>query len=218
MIETKFKAKVQVSPESYYIRSNITVFTSLSAQIDDIFYLIDHYKIKNPSILIIGVGNDLLKTILKYQFNYLVDTLDIDPDLKPDIAGSVHQLDKNLKRSYDIIVCCHVLEHMPFELFEPTVKLMKKYCRFAVIHLPIAKFGITTKIGLYPLFEKNIDILSTYFFKPHKFDGQHYWEIGTKGYSLSSISKTISSHFDILVQYNFKHWKYCYNFILGSRK
>jgi hypothetical protein len=212
----KFKATIQVKKEHY--TSVLGSYIHLYNQVDDITKLIKKYKIIEPKILIIGVGDDLLKIMLKNKFGFVVKTMDIDPNLEPDYVSSVDNLQNKVLEKFNIVVCAHVLEHLPYKYFNNSLSQIKAISDYSLIYLPIAKFGLSLGIGIYPLFFKKMNFVPTWFFKKHKFDGQHYWEIGVRGYSLNKIRKELEKYFYIEKEYNPDNWLYSYNFILKSKK
>ncbi|MFW5847195.1 MAG: hypothetical protein ACOCUU_03505 [Nanoarchaeota archaeon] len=58
-----------------------------------------------------------------------------------------------------------------------------------------------------------LDIILPFPIK-HKFDGQHYWEIGKKGYSLKKIKRIIKEEFKILKDFRPKNNLFQHFFIL----
>lgn len=211
-----FEAQVQVKKEHYkFVEGS---YINLYNQVRDVIDLVQKNKIINPRILIIGVGDDLLRIVLKNKFNYAVKTMDIDSDLKPDYVSSVDNLQEVVLEKFDVIVCAHVLEHLPFDYFNKSLEQIKSISDYSLIYLPIAKFGLSLGAGIYPLFFKKIYFVSTWFFKKHKFDGQHYWEIGTSGYSIENIRSEVKKYFNIKNEYNPENWLYSYNFVLKSKK
>lgn len=213
----KFNASIQVDRSHYDVKSEIA-FLNLFNQVNDISLIVQANQIASPKILIVGVGDDLLNILLREKFGYYVKTFDIDEQLRPNLVGSVDKMSSIVHEKFDIVVCAHVLEHLPYEYFEQSLKEIKSIANYAIIYLPIAQVGLRFDFGLHPIFLKNFNFLSTWFFKKHKFDGQHYWEIGTKGYPLSFIQKEVRKYFSIEKEYNAKNWLYSYNFVLKSRK
>ncbi len=213
----RFSAKIQVDKEHYAFGHEVS-FLNAYNQISDVLFLIKKNKIKNPRILIVGVGDGLLSIVLKHRFGCSVKTLDIDGGLAPDFVGSIDEVDSIVREKFDIVVCAHVLEHLPYEYFEQSLQKIGSLSSYAIIYLPIAQFGFRFNFEFFPLFSRQINFLSTWFFKRHIFDGQHYWEIGTRGHTLSSVRKTIGKHFRIEKEYNAKNWMYSYNFVLTSGK
>ena len=211
-----FKANIQVRKEHYNFVQGSCLH--LYNQVRDVFDVVKKNKIINPRILIIGVGDNLLKIILENKFKFTIKTIDIDPELEPDYVGSVDNLQKVFSDKFDIVVCTHVLEHLPYKYFNKSLEQIKSISDYSLIYLPIAKFGLSFGIGVYPLFFKKMYFLSTWFFKRHNFDGQHYWEIGVRGNSLNKTRREIKKYFNIEKEYNPENWLYSYNFILKSKK
>jgi hypothetical protein len=92
------------------------------------------------SVLEIGVGNGIVSDALKRQ-GIQVQTLDIDPELKPDFVGSVSQIPL-ADASVDVALCAEVLEHLPFEEFEGCVQELARVSRNGVV-LSLPHWGYT---------------------------------------------------------------------------
>jgi hypothetical protein len=212
-----FKAEVQVNKEHYSFGHEVS-FLNVYNQIDDVLFLVKQRNIENPKILVIGVGDHLLDIILKYKFGFHVKTFDVDSALEPNFVGSVDKVDSAVHEYFDIVVCAHVLEHLPYEYFNQSLQKIRAISDYAIIYLPIAQFGLRLKFEIFPIIAKQINFLCTWFFKKHSFDGQHYWEIGTRGYSLPFVRNKINNFFKIEKEYNAKNWLYSYNFVLKSKK
>lgn len=163
--------------------------------------LILELKVKNA--LDIGAGNRLTSSYLM-DHGIKVVTCDIDKELKPDYIGDIRKLPFGNTR-FDVVYAYQVLEHIPFEDFEKALEEMHRVSnRYVVISLPcsstsfefILKFPIINKIFRRNYFD--LFLRFPYFYKKHKFDGQHYWELFSKGCSLSKIRKILSKRFMIL--------------------
>ena len=147
------------------------------------------------NVLEIGVGDKVLKNYLIENTDIKYTAIDIDKDLKPDVVGDVRHL-PFADNSFDTVCAFEVLEHIPFESFEQALKEMKRVSKKNVlislphfgppiqlyVKLPFIKFSFSFKIPVH---------------KRHIFNGQHYWEIGKKGYSLKKIKKIMGSIFVI---------------------
>ncbi len=211
-----YNAQKQVNPQQYLDVNKLSLinFINCYQQIDDIRKI----GITNPKILIVGVGDNILLSILK-KFYTSIDTLDILDELNPTYVGSIHQLSKLTSRKYDIVIVSHVLEHLPFDLFETCLKEIKKHSQYSLIYLPRAGITLQFHAKIIPLTENHINIFVPAFkYKKYRFNGQHYWEIDTKGHPLTTIHHLISKHFKILCHYHNPRWAYSYNFILKSSK
>lgn len=156
------------------------------------WYQIHEVLEQNPqSILEIGVGNKTVSDYLR-KVGIKVTTCDFDKDLKPDVVGSVLNLPFN-DNSFDLILCAEVLEHLPFSEFSSALKEIKRVTRSKVIislpHMSLTHFYIGGK--LIPYIAKAEAMLKIDFPLTRQFDGEHYWEIGEKGYSLNKVIKAV---------------------------
>lgn len=148
---------------------------SLSHQI----HLIHSMKPKN--ILEIGIGNGFVSTFLK-EAGFEVTTVDINPSLKPDIVAPINNLNNKIKDKFDLVVCCEVLEHMPFNLFNESLKVISTLGENCLITLPRyqRRWGFN---GLLDLPKMNIKGFNINFFIPFRKkslqDTAHFWEIGS---------------------------------------
>lgn len=147
---------------------------------------------KPKKLLEIGIGNGIVSYILK-NFGLSVTTLDNNKNLKPDIVGSVLNIPLP-DSSFDLVLCCEVLEHLPYVEFKKALlEIYRVTRRFLILSLPDCTRYYRVELRLPKLrcnYSKEVP-----FRRPqkHKFDGEHYWEIGKKGYSLANIRKSIVS-------------------------
>ena len=152
-------------------------------------------KLNCGDVLEIGAGKNVVKNILQGKINYI--TLDIDPELNPDVIGDISTAPFK-KNSFDAVLCFQVLEHFPYEKFEPLLKTLAELSKeYVLLGLPFANHEFSVKLNLPLLKEKKLRLLIPKFYKPHKFDGQHYWEIGKKNYPLKRIKSDLSKIFYI---------------------
>ena len=104
----------QVDKEHYFSEKYLTKerFLSYYYQVKPIL------ELKPKTILEIGKGNGIVSNTLK-QAGFKVTTADIAEDLKPDKICSIDELSKCFKEnSFDLVLCCEVLEHLPFNMFD----------------------------------------------------------------------------------------------------
>jgi hypothetical protein len=94
-------------------------------------------------------------------------------------------------------LCAEVLEHLPFEKFEKCLQELRRVSKkYVVLSLP--HFGPPIKLSFkVPLFKEIKMALKIPFPTKHKFNDEHYWEIGKQGYPASKIRKILKKYFKI---------------------
>jgi hypothetical protein len=173
-------------------------------------------------VLIIGPGQGLGVHVLKW-LGYGVTTFDIDHTFEPDVVGSVHEMPMFSDQHFDAVLASHVLEHLPPAFLDTAIAELARVARFAVIYLPVAGrhvqlrflpgFGSRDFSWILDLFRwfKKPDPLS-----PRYMGGQHFWEVGMRGYRLRDVSARLQRHFDLLSVYRNRDWNPSQNFVLKS--
>ena len=175
-------------------------------------------------VLIVGPGQGLPTVILKWR-GYDVSTLDIDSTFKPDVVGSVHDMTMFTDQQFDCVIASHVLEHLAVPYLDPALRELSRVGRFGLIYLPVA--GRHFQARLQPGF-KNIDMslvidVYNYLHRPDGVrarycQGQHYWEVGMRGFRVRQLRARISRSFEILDVYRNRDWNPSLNFVLKSRR
>lgn len=163
-----------------------------------------YYQIKEVlelsprNVLVIGVGDGIVVDILKGK-GLTVYTFDLDKELRPDYCGSVSDFSKIVKElKVDIILCCQVLEHLPYEAFLPVSAMLSKHCNVLILSLPYASFQLFKfSFKFERVRMRTIDIRFPRFYQNNVYSGEHYWEIGYKGYPMSKIENTLKENFEI---------------------
>ena len=191
--------KVQVPPNHYF---NIEYDTK-SRWISYWYQINEVINLKSKSVLEIGVGNKSVSDYLT-KIGFRVKTCDLDKSLKPDVVANILNLPFKID-SFDVVLCAEVLEHLPFKNFSKALsnihKVSKKY---AIITLP--NFSITNLyfgIKVIPYVPKKEFLIRVGYPVKHKFLGEHYWEIGKKGFPVSLIKESIQkSGFQIKKNYS----------------
>ena len=147
---------------------------------------IDNVQKLNPkSILEIGVGNKFTSTYLKLFFKVL--TMDNNEKLAPDIIGSVEKIPIEDNR-VDLILCCQVLEHLPFDSFyKALAELYRVSKKYLILSLPDAK-----RFYKFMFFSKYEYLIPKFrlSYRPIR-NPEHYWEINRKGFPEKMIVQTI---------------------------
>jgi len=194
------KYKVQV-PKKHYFEGydDLNRFISYFYQIDLV------RELRPTSILEIGVGNKTVANYLKHH-GFKVDTCDFDKDLEPDHVADIRDLPFE-DGSYDAVMACEILEHIPWEDVEKALRELHRVTRkHVVISVPSARasFEIIFVNRGFPLVGRmikrpinHLHIKNPLSSKDKQFSGEHYWEVGTKSYPLKRIRTVLKRYFRI---------------------
>lgn len=146
----------------------------------------------NPrTVLEVGGGSRITSTYLAAR-GVEVKTVDIDPELKPDFVASVRALPLP-DASWDVVCAFEVLEHLSFEEFVPSLKEMARVSkRWVIISLPDSRHTLLHGMLKFPLLPRMELFLKIQSLRRHTFDGQHYWEPGTRNFSFRRIRAVIA--------------------------
>jgi hypothetical protein len=176
------------------------------------------------SMLIVGPGQGLDTQVFRWR-GYDVTTFDIDGTFQPDVLGSVHDLSMFGDGQFDVVIASHVLEHLALPYLEPALQEIARIGRFALVYLPVA--GRHAQLRVIPGV-RNLDLsvivdLFNYFEKPDGLSGrycqgQHFWEVGRRGFGVGQVRQRLARHFEILHDYRNRDWTPSYNFVLRSRR
>ena len=153
------------------------------------------------SVLDIGPGTTFLHDILNiHRPDISYKTLDIAEDLHPDFIGGVTNIPLP-DNSYDVVSAFQVLEHIEFSDFETSLREMKRVSN-KYVFLSLPHFGPSIEFHCkIPFLPRLRFATKVSYAKKHVFGGQHYWEIGKKGYSPKVIRSILLQHFTILSEY-----------------
>lgn len=145
------------------------------------------------SILEVGVGDGVVSGYIKRNTGIEYKTADFAEDLHPDVVADIRKL-PFADKSFDTVCAFEVLEHLPFEDFDKGLGELARVAKnYVVISLP--HFAPPVKFLLKLPFLPEIRFAwKIPFRKTHMFNGQHYWEIGKRGYPVSRISDAISKY------------------------
>ena len=155
----------------------------------------------------VGVGNGFVANYLTRN-GIKVTTVDIDRRLNPDMVGSVLKIPFP-DRSFDIVSCCEVLEHLPYDDFTKGLSELYRVSRqYVVLSLP--DVGVVCRIGLQlpriakikrliplPRLRRPMRNLRRETLPPGKDDIgysiPHCWQIGESDCPLHRIKKDIEA-------------------------
>lgn len=179
-------------------------------------------SLKPDNILEIGIGNKTVSSYLK-NMEYQITTCDFDQSLDPDIVADVRKMPLESK-SFDLVMSCEVLEHIAWKDFDVALKELHRISKkYVIISLPYASLCFEW-LFKFPFADKITKEHFIYFkiriplWLKHKFDGQHYWEIGKRGYSLNRIRKSLKKYFKIIDESSPYLSPYNYFFILEKNE
>ncbi|MCL4178124.1 MAG: methyltransferase domain-containing protein [Verrucomicrobia bacterium] len=130
-------------------------------------------------VLEVGVGKGLLKSFLKNFPQIRHRSLDIAPDLNPDFVGSVLQM-PFADRQFETVLCCQVLEHLPFEEFERALRELRRVSRrLVIVSLPDRRRRVGLGICLLRLGWRKFEWgLPGSSLERTAMCPRHFWEIG----------------------------------------
>jgi len=171
---------------------------------------------KNITVLEIGIGNKIVSNLLK-GIGMKVTTIDIDPKLKPDYVCALPDINIFAQKRFDCILCCEVLEHILYEDAEKSFKNMQKLGKYCVISVPHKDLwlGATFILGFFSPLKFIMSFPLT--FRTHIFQKEHYWELGTKGYSVQKFKESIrKAGFSLIKNHRVPEFPYHHFFILKS--
>lgn len=176
----KYKDKSYISPRrwsSYYIQVREAML------------------LKPRRILEIGPGNGIVSRILR-DMDFEVETLDIDERLGIDHSGSItdENLAEKLAGKFDLVIACQILEHIKYEDFHRALRNIKVIAPNAIISLPHTELNSRFfHLSLIAPLIWQLNLSWKLVFNPvrHEFNGEHYWDMGTKGFPIRKIKHDI---------------------------
>jgi SAM-dependent methyltransferase len=167
----------------------------------------------NPStVLEIGPGTGVLTNYLRNRLGIKVTTFDFDSTRNPDVVGDIRNLTDYFDvASFDCVCAFQVLEHIPYHDFEKVLGHLASVSRkHVLLSLPYWGYFIQFRIRLFKVsFAFGIKVTRPFTWH---FDGQHYWEIGTRGYPLRRVLNSISTVLQIDRHYFCPDYPYHYFF------
>lgn len=145
------------------------------------------------NVLEIGIGPNLVSAFLTQQ-NIRVVTMDRERHLNPQLSGTVLQLPLK-EMSFDTVMCCQVLEHLPFQEFNNCLKELRRITnKKLILSLPDRTPALSLLVRMPNLIFWDFMLIFPWAIRKHISDvKRHYWEIGERGYPYKRLIKEITS-------------------------
>jgi len=212
----EYHAKPQVAGERHYRRNYMTLLRAITIwhQADKVASCLGD---TGGTVLEIGPGAGLSSWFLR-SWGYSVFTFDIDASIRPMVVADVRSLPV-IDSTFDCVMAAEVLEHLPFDQFQPALREIARVTRrFALVTLPAPFAGIAALFNFPFLRPFGLRAGLPYRVR-HKFDGQHYWELGKTGYSLRRVLQEIEAcGFSVKESYCPPPSKYSWFFLLEKNR
>lgn len=211
---------IQVTKDHYDFLSyvNMERWCSYYTQVEEII------KSGAQNIMLIGVGDGITIDIAKKinpQLQFI--KVDFDSELEPDLCADVCELSEYIDENNrpDAIVCCQVLEHIPFGKFEQALEQINKSLKDGgtfILSLPDRGYANRFRIDIPKIHINFFYKMCLFWKREYKFDGEHYWEINVaKKYSAKRVRQSIQKYFTIQREYHVKYNDY-HRFFIGKKR
>lgn len=188
MVEDEYTAAPQV-PSSQYWSGYDTAkrWSSYWIQIEHAL------SMPEGEILEVGVGNGVVTDYLRKVGGRTVTTMDIDPQLEPDVVGDIVFLPFE-DESFECVMACEVLEHMPFDRTAMALKEMRRVARRGVISVPNNGVCVQVNIGLrFRTWGFRVSAPWLRRAVTPRVPKEHFWELEMKGFPESRFRKAVES-------------------------
>lgn len=181
----------------------------------------DYTNGKEFSVLEVGSGHGVVTNYLK-TCGISIQTLDNDPRNKPDICCSVVDIDTHVPpESFDLVIACEILEHLPFQSFASILRKMKDVTRqFVFISVPDSRRILFQSRIKLPMIKKQF-LCSLRIPGPIMKVGKkgHQWELGRRGYPRSRVIREIEkSGLRVMSHYSHIDTPQNYYFVLSKHR
>jgi hypothetical protein len=148
-------------------------------------------------LLYVGVGSGFVPAYLRAQ-GIRVTTVDINPALRPDLLCDVTRLSQALQgRTFQGVMVCEVLEHLPFESFQRSLVELASVARERVfITLPVFSRFLFRACGAVKIGQREVPVGFWLPIPKRHLPAEHAWELGsTRETSRRNVRQLLESHF-----------------------
>lgn len=153
--------------------------------------------IKNDTekkILEVGKGNGFLSEYLKKRL-FNVKTFDNDKSVSPDFIGDIKKIKKVVNKKFDLIACFEVLEHIKYSEVDAVLEQFSFITNdYVIISVPQCRLFFTLWADMNVFHNHSFSFNIPVPLK-HVYDGEHYWELGKKDYSIRNFRKLLGKYF-----------------------
>lgn len=156
------------------------------------YQLMEVTETKPKSVLELGPGANIVSNVIE-NMKIQLTSVDIDWRLRPTVNADITKL-PFADKTFDCVLAAEVLEHIPFAEVGVALKELSRVAgRSIVITLPhFSHFAPSIALKLFPYVPRFSKVFPISLPVKHKFDGQHYWEIGKSGYSISAVRRLLT--------------------------
>jgi hypothetical protein len=158
-------------------------------------------EVQPGKVLVVGKGSGITEGLIKSMSPMKVQiyTLDIDRIVTPDIVGTVTMLPFR-DESFDVTICCQVLEHIPFDRFGSALhELQRVTSNRLVMSLPHGRKFVKLAFRVSPMQERTL-IIKNPFNRKVNTSRHHCWEIN-RTVTRKQVTNEIRKYFDIEREY-----------------
>jgi SAM-dependent methyltransferase len=168
-------------------------------------------------VLEIGPGAGYTTFLLR-TWGYRVTTMDFDPEVGADVTADVTRI-SFADESFDCVIAAQVLEHIPFEEFASAVREIARVSSgHVIITLPAPLVGLGMLFNRPGVAPRGFSLGLPYWVK-HRFDGQHYWELGKRDFGFRRVRREISGQdLEIVREFRPGLSLRCYFFVARKRQ
>lgn len=144
------------------------------------------HELSVKTVLEVGPGEGIVTDVLRKD-GLSVTTCDIAEDTAPDHVCSVTAL-PFADHAFDAALAAEVLEHVSYEDAAVALRELSRVARtHVVLSLPHPGWVFLLSLKV-PLMKKmRFFAQIPFFWQEHRFNGEHYWELGKRRYSVSNF-------------------------------